>query len=128
MLKLDVNTKVPAKDGKPEMTFNGSKEFPETAQEAINLYGDTPVRDNAWANFKVRIQSNVRSWLKAGKSSEEIQTLVDGLVMGVSAPRAAGGVTTAKAKDRVLADWANMSDEDRKAFMAALKEAQKKAA
>jgi len=128
MLKLDVNTKVPAKDGKPEMMFNGSKEFPETAQEAINLYGDTPVRDNAWANFKVRIQSNVRSWLKAGKSSEEIQTLVDGLVMGVSAPRAAGGVTTAKAKDRVLADWANMSDEDRNAFRAALKQAQRNAA
>ena len=84
MLKLDVNTKVPAKDGNPEMVFNGSKDFPETAAEAIQLYGDTPVRDNAWANFKVRIQSNVRSWLRAGKSNEEIQTLVDGLVMGMS--------------------------------------------
>ena len=121
MATMEVGAKAP-KVGK---TFSGTIEIPETAQGMIEAYGDAAVKDNAWANFKITIQSAIRRMLEADKSDDEIQTTVSAMKMGVSLPRAGGGMTVTTAKNKLLGAWSEMTDEERKAFMTALKAANK---
>ena len=121
MATMEVGAKAP----KVEKNWAGTIEVPDTAAEMINSYGDQAVKDNAWANFKITIQSAIRRMLEAGKSDDEIQTTVSAMKMGVSLPRAGGGMTVTTAKNKLLGAWSEMTDEERKAFMAALKAANK---
>jgi hypothetical protein len=81
-------------------------EFGETADEANTLFG----ADIVWAYAKralvIAAQGHARGLLKSNKSIEEIQALMDAWKPG--SPRA-----KISSEDRMRAEWAKMSPEDR---------------
>ncbi len=76
---------------------DGQKAWPERAitvdydfhvgkdEDTVTLVGVEPVRHFFYKGAKVNLQSNVRRWLRSGKSDEEIKTLVEKFKLDVSA-------------------------------------------
>lgn len=58
--------------------------YGETAKESIELFGDDAVNSNAFANWRVTVQNNIRSALKAGLSQADIQAKLGSAKMGVA--------------------------------------------
>ena len=109
---------VSAKDGKDGDTVSVVVQVPETAEEAIKVYGDGSVLSNALAHWVVTIQAGIRRLIKAKTSAEAIQAKFTNAKMGVAAART--GVDPIAA---IKAKWPTMSAEDKKAFIADLQKA-----
>jgi len=72
-----------------EKTGSINVKAPETAEEAISMFGGEAVLTNALANWVVKLQGNVRSGLGKGESTEVMQTRLGGSKMGIAAAKAA---------------------------------------
>lgn len=88
MESLTVAAKVPAneKKGTKELgpctvSVNTGKD----AEEMIQMFGSEAVKSNAEANWAVTLQSNIRSGLKKGETTEQIQARLKDAKMGVAA-------------------------------------------
>lgn len=92
MKKVQINAKIPAKDGKPEKIATITVEYPDyevdakkAYGEAALAYGEAAVLSNAFSNWRVTLQANVRGGLDKGESQEQIQTRLGSSKMGVAA-------------------------------------------
>jgi len=87
---LVVAAKVPVKkDGEgnvvtKEMEATVVVQTAETLQEAEELFGDAAILSNMNANWKVTLQGNIRSSLRAGSTPEQIQDKLSTAVLGIA--------------------------------------------
>ena len=88
-----------------------SMKFPESVKEAVEVYGEAAVLSNALANFTITLQSAIRRYKRAGKSNEEIQSLVSAAKMGQALER------VSDPKAAMTTKFKNMSEEERRAFI-----------
>lgn len=86
MVKKDIAAKVPAneKKGTKEMAATISVDYAETIKEAVQMFGEEAVLSNAFANWRVTLQSNIRSSLKAGMDQAGVQAKLGAAKMGVA--------------------------------------------
>lgn len=92
MKDLQVQARVPANKAKgtPELgPVTVTVKTGETAEEKIKMFGDEPVSSNADANWKVTLQSSVRSALRRGETQAQIQARLGAAKMGVAVQKAA---------------------------------------
>jgi hypothetical protein len=115
MKALSVTAKNGKEEGSPSATI--SINVPETATEAIQLFGDQAVLSNAVANWVITVQSAIRRDLKVGKTAEDIQAHLGSVKMGVAADR------TVDPKAAFMAAFSGMSPEDKAAMIKQLQQA-----
>ena len=85
--KMQVEAKVPEnkEKGTPQLgPVTVEVTTGESAKEMIEMFGDEAVKSNADANWRVTLQSNIRSGLKRGETAEQIQAKLAGAKMGVA--------------------------------------------
>jgi hypothetical protein len=87
MKKETISAVVPANEAKgvKEMSASVIVNFAENLNEAKAMFGEEAILTNAFANWRVTIQSNIRSGLKRGESPEAIATRLSTAKMGVAA-------------------------------------------
>ena len=86
MKQMTIEATVPknAEKGVKEMSASVAVNYGETTEESVQMFGDEAVNSNAFANWRVTIQSGIRSALKAGMSLEDIQNKFANAKMGVT--------------------------------------------
>jgi len=87
MIQKEVSAKLPAKEGRnaEELSATVVINYAETLDEARELYGEEAILSNAFANWRVTLQSNIRAKLIAGATAEQIQDALVDARMGVAA-------------------------------------------
>ena len=94
-------------------------QWPETDEEALEVYGLPALASVALAKFVIRIQDMLRNGLKAGEPIDKLQEKLGNLKMGEALPRKRS--KKAPTKVSVLGDLETLSSEERKEIMAELK-------
>lgn len=91
MKKIAVSALVPEKkDASGKVTqkqlgpISVEVEYGETAAESIKMFGDEAVNTNAFANWRVTLQANIRGALKRGEDPKTIATRLATAKMGVA--------------------------------------------
>ena len=107
--------KVAAKDPKSENAFVGEYDLGENIQDAISKFGEDVVFSYYKQKAVITIQSAIRGWIRAGKTSEEIQEKLNAYVLGVSHR------TRKDPKEKLLDLFKGMTTEEKKEFLRTLK-------
>ena len=115
MKDFTVEAKVPGKDGAPDQTAQVTVKVPETLEEANQMFGGPAVLSNAIANWKVVLQSAIRSGLKRGEDQAALQTRIGSAKMGVAVTKGA-----VDPKAAFLAQLAAADPKERKRMIAEL--------
>jgi len=90
-------------------------------EELVALYGEQPVFDAAVDSIIISIQSNVRRYMKAGKSDQEIKDLVAAYKPGVRGPRVATkALTTDEIIAKLVSGEIKLNDEQKEKALALL--------
>ena len=91
MIQKEVTAQVPEKknaEGEVVQTQLGPAtvlvDYPEGFEEALEMFGEEPVLSNAFGNWRVVLQGNIRAELKAGNDQDAIQSKLGGAKMGVA--------------------------------------------
>jgi hypothetical protein len=90
MKKIEVSALVPErKDAEGKVIkqlgpVSVEVEFGDTAAESIAMFGDDAVNTNAFANWRVTLQANIRGALKRGEPISSIQSRLASAKMGVA--------------------------------------------
>ena len=118
MIQKEISAKVPAKDGNPEMAATVFVDYPETLKEAKEWTTEEAMLSNGFANWRVTIQSGIRTGLKGGMTPEALQEKYAQAKMGVAAT---GGKVDAQAA--FIAKFKSATPEKQAEMLAALKAA-----
>jgi len=119
MIKKDVTALVPEKDGKPQIgPVTISVDYAETLEEAAQMFGAEAILSNAFANWRVTLQGNIRNSLKRGETQETIQAKLGSAKMGVAVQG-----TKMDAEAAYKAKFLAATPEDRKKMLADLRAA-----
>lgn len=121
--KLSVTAQVPAnkEKGTPQLgPATITIEAGATVSEMVKMYGEDAVKTNAYANWIVSLQANIRAGLKRGETAEQLQARLGGAKLGV----AQKGVKVDPVQV-YLAQFQNATPEDQQKM---LKDLQKRAA
>lgn len=127
MKPIAIAAKVPKdeKAGKPELTATINVNYvdvdgdPKKAMaEAIQMYGEKAILTNAFANWRVTLQANIRSGLEKGETQAQIQARLADAKMGVAAQGA-----KVDPKQAFLAQFQSATPEQQKALLAELQAA-----
>lgn len=118
----EVVATVPAnkEKGTKEMSAAVTVQYADTVKEAVEMFGEEALLTNAFANWRVTLQANIRSALKRGESPADIQARLGAAKMGV----AQKGVKVDPVQ-AYLAKFQSATPEEQKAMLAEL---QKRAA
>ena len=122
MIKQQVTANVPANEKKGTKALSATVEvnYSDKIEEAVQMFGTEAILTNAFANWRVTLQSNIRSALKRGETQEQIQDRLKDAKMGV----AQQGVKIDPVQ-AYIARFQNATPEEQKKMLAEL---QKKAA
>lgn len=122
MIKQRVTANVPANEKKGTKALSATVEvnYSDKIDEAVQMFGAEAILTNAFANWRVTLQSNIRSALKRGETQEQIQERLKDAKMGV----AQQGVKVDPVQ-AYIARFQNATPEEQKKMLAEL---QKKAA
>lgn len=104
--------------GKNETKFIGDFDFGTTTDEAVAKFGAEAVFNGFERSAVIAYQNKVRTLLNAGKTDDEIKTIMADWMPGV-VTRTPGVKKDPKAA--MLERFAKMTPEERKAFIAELK-------
>ena len=80
MEQREINAKAPKAGTEATVVVN----FPTTVEEAVQAYGEEALLSNAFANWRVTLQANIRNSLTAGATQEQIQDKLKDAKMGVA--------------------------------------------
>ena len=97
-----------------------SVRYAENVKEAVEAYGEEALLSNAFANWRVTLQANMRAGLKKGETPEQLQARLGSAKMGVAQMGAKIDPVQA-----YLAQFASATPEKQKEMLAEL---QKRAA
>lgn len=121
MKTIDIITQSPKAvqdNKKPEnWKFAASREFPDTAAELADVYGDEAVVELFTAQFKIAFQAVVRRLAEAGKTDEEIEAIMRDWKPGEKVT-----IGDADPLARAMNKFASMSREEQAAYIASLQE------
>lgn len=122
MIKQQVTANVPANEKKGTKALSATVEvnYSDKIEEAVQMFGAEAILTNAFANWRVTLQSNIRSALKRGETQKQIQDRLKDAKMGV----AQQGVKVDPVQ-AYIARFQNATPEEQKKMLAEL---QKKAA
>lgn len=96
--------------------------YPTTVEEALSSgITEEALLSNAFANWRVTLQSAIRTRLKAGKTQEDIQTEMADAKMGVTM----SGGTKVDPQAAFLAKFKNADPEEQAELLKMLKQAAK---
>ena len=112
MKKMQVTARVPAKDDAPEKVATIEVDAPETAEEAVQMFGGEAVNSNAIANWRVTLQATARAGLKRGEDQAALQARLGNAKMGVAVTKGAVDPEAA-----FLAKYQAATPAERKAMM-----------
>jgi hypothetical protein len=117
MKKVLVEAKVPANEEKgiKEASTSVTVNYAENIKEAVEMFGEEAILTNAFANWRVTLQSNIRGALKRGESAEAIATRLATAKMGVA--QSGGKVDHIQA---YLATFASATPAEQKKMLAEL--------
>lgn len=122
--KIAVSALVPEKkgpDGKVAQKQLGpvsvEVNYAETLDEAKQMFGEEAILSNAFANWRVTLQANIRGALKRGEAPAEIQARLGAAKMGTAVM---GGKMDAEAAFK--AKFLAANPEERKRLLAQLRE------
>jgi hypothetical protein len=126
MKKVEISATVPAneKEGKPEASATILVDYPdfeadaeEALEELVEHVGEKAVGTNAFANWRITLQSNMRSGLKKGETQEAMQARLGSAKMGISQ----AGIAV-DPEQAFFAKFASASAEEKAAMLARLQE------
>jgi len=117
---ITIEASVPGKDGAPAKSAQLTVQYAETIEEAVQMYGAEAVLSNAFANWRVTLQANMRGGIRKGETPEQIQARLGSSKMGVASTGAKVDPVQA-----YLAQFASATPEKQKEMLAEL---QKRAA
>jgi uncharacterized tellurite resistance protein B-like protein len=103
---MEIKARAP-KANNAEATFNF--DFPATALEAIEAYGDEVVNTSFIERQVVKAQAIVRQHLEAGKAPEEVTAYME--------KNWKPGATMSDPTTAAINTFKNMSEEERKSFL-----------
>jgi len=125
MQQKEVTAKVPAgkdKEGNATPEYGPVTvivDFPESFEEALGWASEEAILTNAFANWRVLMQSGIRTALRAGKSEDQIQSECEKMVLGVA--RQGGGRVDVQAA--FIAKFRTSTPEVQAEMLATLREA-----
>lgn len=124
MKKMSVSALVPEKkDAAGKVTqkqlgpLSVEVDYGETIEECVKLYGAEAIMSNAFANWRVTLQANIRGGLKRGEDPAVIATRLKSAKMGVAVT---GGKVDAEAAFK--AKFLAANPEQRKAMIQQLRD------